>query len=154
MGDTDKSQQETDDPGFSGRMSDRARRWQKTALDQRGYTLNLILTFTVAVIGYWFGLLRDDKFLPGLPAKRSLLISGVFLALAAVFGFACVLVRQWDIHASFRRASQHPKRRSQAFVRGLDCWVLWLFRLHVWFFLFAVAALAAALWMTFGSKLI
>jgi hypothetical protein len=154
MGDTDKSQPGTDDPGFSGRMSDRSRRWQKTAIDQRGYTLNLILTFTVAVIGYWFGLLRDDKFLPCSWAKCSLLISGLFLAFAAVLGFACVLVRQWDIHASFRRASQQPKRRSQAYIRGLDCWVLWLFRLHVWSFLFAVATLAAALWMTFGSKLI
>lgn len=154
MGDTEKSQPEADDQGISGRMSERESRWQKAALDQRGYTLNLILTFTVAVIGYWFGLLRDDKFLPGRPAKCSLLIAGLFLALAAVFGFACALVRQWDIHATFRRASYHPKRRSRAFVRGLDCWVLWLFRLHVWSFLIAVAALATALWMTFGSKLI
>jgi hypothetical protein len=153
MDGTNNAEPRTGDPEVSGGMSERARRWQKITLDQRGYTLNLILTFTVAAIGYWFGLLRDDKFLPGRLAKYSLLVAGLFLAFAAVFGFACVLIRQWDIHASFRRASQHPKRRSEAFVRGLDCWLLWLFRLHVWFFLLAIAAIASALWMTLGSKL-
>jgi hypothetical protein len=154
MDDTDESRPETGAPRSPQKESDRSERWQKIALNQRGYTLNLILTFTVAMIGYWFVLLRDDKFLPGPLTKCGLLMSGLSLALAAVFGFACVLVRLWDIHATARRAGAHPKRHTQAFVRALDCWVLWLFRLHVSFFLFAVATLAAALCAQYGSKLI
>lgn len=154
MGDTGKLLPDTEDPGQSAKKSNPHVRWQRTALEQRGYTLNLVLTFTVAVIGYWFSLLRDDTFLPAPRAKCTLLISGLLLALAATFGFACVLVRQWNIHATWRRVSEHPKRRSKAFVRGLDCSVLWLFRFHVWCFLLAVITLATALWMTYGSKLI
>lgn len=39
--------------------NERFQRWQKITIDQLGYALNLILTFTVAALGYWFVLLRE-----------------------------------------------------------------------------------------------
>ena len=48
---------------------DRFQRWQKIAIDQLGYALNLILALTIATLGYGFGLLRDEKFIPRSSAK-------------------------------------------------------------------------------------
>jgi hypothetical protein len=55
-------------------------RWQKIAIDQLGYTLNLVLTFTVATLGYGFVLLRDDKFIPGCEMCHASITVG-FIAL-------------------------------------------------------------------------
>ena len=39
--------------------TDRFQRWQKIAIDQLTYALNLFLALTIAVLAYWFSLLRD-----------------------------------------------------------------------------------------------
>jgi len=88
---------------------------------RRCAALNLILTFTVAVIGYWFGLLRDDKFLPSAPAKCSLLISGLLLAVTALaaalwttFGSKVIQLRR----VSRRRPSTAVKELFGAILSG------------------------------------
>ena len=47
----------------------RFQRWQKIAIDQLTYALNLFLVLTVATLGYWFSLLRDPGFMPSATAK-------------------------------------------------------------------------------------
>jgi len=63
-------------------------RWQKIAIDQLGYAMNLIFVLTIAALGYWFGLLKDDKFLPGSSAKCALILSLWALALSGLCGLA------------------------------------------------------------------
>jgi hypothetical protein len=129
-------------------------RWRKIAIDQLGYALNLILTFTIAALGYCFVLLKDNGFTPDSPAKHSLLLSILLLAASALSGLSCVLIRLLDFRGTARRASNHLKAPTKEAVRVLDQTTWWLFSVHLAAFALGVAALAATLLLTYGGKLI
>src|SRR5437667_10716279 len=78
-------------------------RWQKLAIDQLGFTLNFILTLTIAAVGYIFALLKDKEFIPSPYAKYSLILSLVSLAIAAICGMACTINRLRDVQGTARR---------------------------------------------------
>ena len=129
-------------------------RWKKIAIDQLGYALNLILTFAIAALGYCFVLLKEKNFTPGPSAKCTLLLSLAVLAVSALCGLACVIVRLLDFRGTARRASDHPKAPSKKDVRILDraTWVLFFVQLAA--FALGVIALAATLLLTYGGKLV
>jgi hypothetical protein len=110
--------------------SDRCQRWRKIAIDQLGYLINLSLTFTIAALVYCFVLLKDKDFTPGSSAKVGMIISMLALALAALFGFTCALIRLLDFRGTARRACDHPKKPTQDAMRELDnlTWVLFIFK--------------------------
>ena len=66
--------------------TDRCQRWRKIAIDQLTYALNLFLALTIAVLAYWFSLLRDDGFMPGGTANCLMLLSLLALAVSVVCG--------------------------------------------------------------------
>jgi hypothetical protein len=134
--------------------TDRIIRWQRIALDQLGYALNLVLAFAVATLGYWFALLRDTSFSPGSSAKCAMLASLWALAIAIMTGFACVLNRLRDIHGTARRARSHPDAPSREELRILGRITWWLFCVHVGTFILGVMALATALLLSYGGKLV
>jgi hypothetical protein len=80
--------------------NDRCQRWRKIAVDQLGYLLNLILTFAIAALGHCFVLLHDKDFTPMHFAKPSMILSMSALALSAVFGFICAVVRLLDFRGT------------------------------------------------------
>jgi hypothetical protein len=129
-------------------------RWRKIAIDQLGYALNLILTFTIAALGYCFVLLKDKDFIPGSSGKCTLLLSLLALAVSAICGLACVIVRVRDFRDTARRASNHPDAPTMEDVRTLDRATWWLFNVHVIAFALGVSALAATLLLTYDVKLI
>ena len=129
-------------------------RWQKIAIDQLGYSLNLILTFAIAALGYGFVLLKDKDFTPGSSAKGALILSLSALAISAFCGLTCVIVRLLDFRGTARRASSHPDAPNQDDVRVLDRATVRLFYGHVVAFALGVAALAATLLLTYGGKLV
>ena len=128
-------------------------RWQKAALDQLGYALNLILTFTVATIGYWFALLRDKDFSPGSSAKCAMLISLSALSLSGILGLACVVNRLWDFRGTASIARNHPRKPSKEWLDRLGRLTWCLFYLQLGTFVLGIAALAMALLQTWGGKL-
>jgi hypothetical protein len=57
---------QSDASGTQPKDKDAGVRWRKIAIDQLGYALNLVLTFTIAALGYCFVLLKDKDFTPVL----------------------------------------------------------------------------------------
>src|ERR1700688_1549177 len=78
-------------------------RWQRLALDQLGFTLNFVLTLTIAALGYIFALLKDKEFVPPHFAKCSLILSLVSLAIAAICGMWCTINQLRDVQGTARR---------------------------------------------------
>ena len=133
---------------------DRSQRWHKIALDQLGYALNLILTLTVATLGYWFVLLKDRDFCPSSLAKCAMILSLLALGLSALGGFACVVNRLCDFRGTAQRAggslSEAPTKEK---LRWLGRLTWWLFYFQLFAFIFGVALLAISLLQTYGGKL-
>ena len=133
--------------------NDRSQRWQKIAIDQLGYALNLVLAFTVAGLAYCFALLKDPGFIPGSSAKVWTKVSLLALTLAATFGLACVVNRLWDFRNTARRARKESEAPTveEGRIRGKATWCLFYAELFV--FAVGMFSLALALWLTYGSRL-
>jgi hypothetical protein len=139
---------QSDSPGTPAKKDDAAIRWRKIAIDQLGYALNLVLTFTIAALGYCFVLLKDKDFSPGSSAKCTLILSISVLALSALCGLTCVIVRLLDFRGTARRASNHPDAPSKEYLRILDRATVSLFYAQLAAFALGVAALAATVLLT------
>lgn len=133
--------------------TDRAQRWQKIAIDHFTYTLNLFLALTIAVLGYWFELLRDAQFMQETGAKCFLLSSFVTLAISAVCGLTCVVCRMRDFRGTAQRARGTQEAPSRQELRGLGRCTRCLFHVHVVGFGLGVALLTVALLQTYGDRL-
>jgi hypothetical protein len=128
-------------------------RWQKIAIDQLGYTLNLTFTLTIAALGYCFVLLRDRDFIPGHLAKCAQFLAVVLLSISALSGFLCILNRLWDIRGTAQRAKRDPEAPSRDDLRGLGRGTWRLFHCHAVAFAAGVVSQAVALLLMYGYKL-
>lgn len=135
---------------------DRYQRWQKIAIDQLGYALNLILTLSVAALGYWFVLLTDHAFIPGSSAKCTMILSLLALGFSAFCGLACVVNRLCDFRGTAKRArnDSSPETPTEEYLDGLGRTTWVLFKFHLFAFALGVALLAIALLLTYGGKLV
>ena len=133
--------------------ADRFQRWQKIAIDQLTYALNLFLALTIAVLAYWFSLLRDDGFMPGATAKCFMLLSFLGLAVSVVCGLVCVILRLIDFRGTAQRACGKEEAPSRDELRGLGRRMWCLFYVHLAGFGVGVTLLAIALLLTYGGRL-
>jgi len=134
----------------------RFQRWQKFAIDQLGYALNLILTYTIAAVGYCFVLLKDRDFTPGSSAKCTMLLSLLTLGSSAICGVGCVVNRMRDFRATQKRAhpesgSRDTPTKGEVDQIGQTTWLL--FHSHVGLFVIGMILLAITLLLTYGGKL-
>lgn len=129
-------------------------RWQQISIAQLGYTLNLVLTFTIAAIGYAFSLLKDNDFKPPCSARCALLFALISLAIAAISGLACVLNRLRDFQGTARRVRRKPNAPSSRELRVMGSRTYRLFYAQLLFCFLGISALAVALLLTYGGKLI
>jgi len=132
---------------------ERFARWQKICLDQLGYALNLILTLTIAALGFCFSLLKDSNFTPGNAAKRVMILSIVLLGVSALSGLACVLNRLLDFRGTAQRARANPDAPDLGYLKGLGkrTWTLLYIQLAT--FALGTIALGTTLLLTYGGKL-
>jgi len=128
-------------------------RWQKIAIDQLSYALNLVFTLTIATLGYCFVLLKDREFTPGSSARCAMLLSLSALAFSAICGLACVLNRLRDFRATAKRARNAPDAPAQDELRGVGGITWGLFYAQVFSFALGIAAIAITLLLTYGGKL-
>ena len=149
--DSDSKEANREDTPVANR--ERFVRWQQIAIAQLGYTLNLILTLTIAALGYVFALLKDSDFKPGTSAKCALLLAVISLAIAGLSGLACVLNRLQDFQGTARRVRRKPDALSSRELRVMGSRTLTLFRTQLVFFGSGILALAVALLLTYGGKL-
>ena len=133
--------------------NDRFQRWQKIAIDQLGYTVNLVLAITIALIGYCFSLLRDKDFTPGSSAKCAMLLSLVALSFSGGCGLVCTLNRLRDFRGTARRAGNHPSAPEKEKLDGLGVITWGIFYAQLAMFAVGVVALAVVLFLTYGGKL-
>jgi hypothetical protein len=133
--------------------NDKCQRWRKIAIDQLGYAINLTLTFAIATLGYCFVLLKEKDFLLASSAQCAMILSLLALALSAICGFICVVIRLLDFRGTARRACNHPKAPTADELRELGnlTWALFWFQLGA--FAIGVGALALTLLLTYGCKL-
>lgn len=131
----------------------RFQRWQKIAIDQLTYALNLFLALTIAVLAYWFSLLRDDGFMPGATAKCLMLLSLLALAVSVVCGLVCVVLRLIDFRGTAQRARGKEDAPGRDELRGLGRRTWNLFYVHLVGFGVGVILLAIALLLTYGGRL-
>jgi hypothetical protein len=129
-------------------------RLQKIAIDQLGYTLNLMFALSIGALAYSFGLLKDKEFVPGSSAKCAMLMALLFFFVSAISGFFCVLNRLWDIRGTAQRAKRDPEAPSRDELKGLGKGTWYLFHCHYFTFASGIAALAIALLLTWGHKLV
>jgi hypothetical protein len=136
--------------------NDRFPRWQKIAIDQLGYALNLILTLTIAALGYWFVLLTNKEFIPGPSAKCIMILSLLALGFSAICGLACVVNRLWDFRGTAQRARGNPSSDTptKEYLAGFGRTTWVLFYSHLFTFALGDALLATALLLTYGGKLV
>ncbi len=136
--------------------NDSFQRWQKIAIDQLGYALNLVLTLAIAALGYWFLLLKDKDFVPNSSAKCIMVLSLVALSLSTICGLACIVNRLWDFRGTAQRArdDSSPQTPTKPYLDrlGQATWVLFYSQLIV--FALGVAFLAIAMLLTYGAKLV
>lgn len=132
---------------------DRFQRWQKIAINQLTYALNLFLALTITTLGYWFSLLRDGEFMGATPAKCLMLSSFVALGTSAVCGLACVVCRMCDFRGTAQRARGGREAQSLRRLRGLGRCTWCLFHVHVCGFGLGVVLLALTLLRTYGDRL-
>ena len=128
-------------------------RWQRLAIDQLGFTLNFILTLTIAALGYIFALLKDKEFIPPRCARYSLILSLLSLVIAATCGMWCTINRLRDVQGTARKLRKSfcaPSSRELR-VMGKRTWKL--FYTQLWTFSLGIASLAGALLLTYGGKL-
>ena len=128
-------------------------RWQRLAIDQLGFTLNFVLTLTIAALGYIFALLKDKEFIPSCVAKYSLILSLLSLAIAAICGMWCTINRLRDVQGTARRIRKTEGAPSSRELRvmGKRTWKLFYAQLVT--FSLGIASLVAALLLTYGGKL-
>lgn len=133
-------------------QDDRFQRWQRIRIDHFSYAQNLILTFTVAALGYWFALLRDSVF-PSPAARCAMLFALLALGLSAISGLACVLNRLWDFRGTAKRTRNEADMPTIEKLRilGRLTWAL----LYIQFAAFCcgIVLMATALLLTYGGKL-
>jgi len=135
------------------RVSDAPQRWQKIAIDQLGYLLNLILALTIGALAYDFGLLRDASFRPSCPAKCLMIGSITALAFSAMAGLVCAFVRLYDFRGTARRARKRPSAPSREDLRFLDKAVWVLLHIQTISFALGITMVFVALLLSFGNKL-
>lgn len=128
-------------------------RWQKIAIDQLGYALNVILTFAVASLAYCFSLLRDKEFIPPDSAKSALMVAMVAFTFSAIAGLACTLNRLSDFRQTARRARDHPDKLTKAEVDAIGAVTWVIFGSQVFAFAIGAVSLGCALLFTYGNKL-
>ena len=75
-------------------------RWQGITISQLSYSINLILTFSVAAIGFGVTLLLNDNFKPTSSQSCIFSISMLLLLASGAFGIWCTINRLRDFRAT------------------------------------------------------
>ena len=87
-------------------------RWQSITIAQLTYSLNLILGFSVAAMGFEVSLLIDNKICLSECQKCTLFSSIISLVFSVGFGIWCVINRLLSFRATAKSARLREEKRS------------------------------------------
>jgi uncharacterized membrane protein YbhN (UPF0104 family) len=86
--------------------------WQSTTIVQLTYAINLILSFSVAVLGFQIAIILNEKFNPVSWQKCTFLFSLACLLISVGSGILCVINRLRDFRATMKVAQMREKGRN------------------------------------------
>jgi hypothetical protein len=75
-------------------------RWQGRAITQLSYSINLILSFSVAAVGFGVSLLLNENYNPTLCQAYAFYTSLLLLLVSVAFGVLCTINRLRDFRAT------------------------------------------------------
>jgi hypothetical protein len=87
-------------------------RWQARTIEQLGYALNLILSFSVAAIGFEISLILNKEFERAGWQNWLFIMSMFSLLLSLAVGLLCVVNRLWDFRATTETARKREDGKS------------------------------------------
>lgn len=107
-------------------------RWQAVTIGQLTYTVNLVLGFAVAALGFQVTLLLNDKFVPVSWQRCAFLLSLLLLMVSVLFGIAVVINRLRDFRETMNAAQARENgsidvEKHRAVYRRLGQRTWWLF---------------------------
>lgn len=94
-------------------------RWQSITIAQLTYSVNLILGFAVATLGFQVTLLLNEKFLPVGWQKCIFSLSMLTVLMSIGFGIWCVINRLRDFRATMRAARLREDEKPDAEIQPL-----------------------------------
>ena len=90
-------------------VNERFIRWQAITIAQLSYAINLILTFSVAAIGFATTLLLNENFNPVSWQSYAFSLSLILLLVSGAFGVWCTINRLRDFRASLNYVIRKEK---------------------------------------------
>lgn len=136
-------------------------RWQSTTIAQLTYAVNLILSFSVATLGFQVAILQNDNFVPVSLQKCAFSLSLLLVILSVVFGILCVINRLYDFRISAKVARMREDGKSDEEMQsrrmlcknlGKKTWAL--FCLQIGTFSVGIIFLIITIIANFGGKLL
>ena len=89
-------------------------RWQAITISQLSYSINLILTFTIAALGFGASLLLKEQFQPDSWPLNLLRLSLALLLAAGGLGIGCTINRLRDFRATTKITRLRTKEGHEA----------------------------------------
>jgi hypothetical protein len=141
--------------------SDSFVRWQVIALEQLTYSINLILSFAVATLGFQASLLSNEKFIPVSFEKCAFALSILAIVLSVISGVYCVINRLKDFRVTKEVARKNEMgkpniaiqpHRDSAENLGRITWII--FRCQVYTFVLGIILLLIGISGMFIKKLL
>lgn len=136
-------------------------RWQSITIGQLTYAINLILTFSIATLGFQITLLFNDKFNPNSWHRCAFLFSMVLSAVSISFGVTCVINRLRDFRATETAARMQADGRTDSEIKPLrdlyeklGKWTWRLFWCQIGTFSAGVFFTVMGLWATISQKVL
>ena len=87
-------------------------RWQAITIAQLTYSVNLILSFSVAALAFQVSILLNERFIPEALQKCMFSISLILLIVATGLGIWCVINRLRDFRATMKVARMREEGKS------------------------------------------
>jgi hypothetical protein len=132
-------------------------RWQTITINQLTYTINLVLSFSIASLGFQMTLLLGEKFTPTGWQKCVFDLSLLLIVVSVVFGITVVINRLRAFRATMR-AARARENETEATIenhrqlyRKLDGRTWWLFWWQIGTFAGGVALIILSL-LAFASQ--
>lgn len=83
--------------------NDRFVRWHQILREQLTYLNNIILTFSVATLGFLFSLLNEDNFVPSCYQKLFFTFGLAMIFLSIIFGLVTSFSRLFDFRTTLEK---------------------------------------------------
>lgn len=91
--------------------TDRFSRWQTILREQLSFTINLLLTISIATIGFLFSVLNNSSFNPVHCQKLFFTIGLIFVFLSVIFGLVVSCIRLYDFRITLKKINIQRKQQ-------------------------------------------